>query len=68
MNLAKFNQKYEAILHSDLSGEEKDKQLSKLMTEMESEFNIPSIRNEEWEKKTRAVIALYRKVSRTRGL
>ena len=63
-----FNEIYESILHSDLTNKEKNRQFARLMTDMEREFNIPIIRNLEWEKKNRAVVALYRKISMSRTL
>ena len=63
-----FNEIYESILHSDLSAKEKNRQFARLMTDMEREFNIPIIRNLEWEKKNKAVVALYRKISMSRTL
>lgn len=46
----------------------KDKKLSTLMDILEREFNIPMLRTEEYEKQNRAVIALYRKIARSRSL
>lgn len=42
--------------------------LSELMTEMESEYKIPMIRTEDCETANKAVIALYRKISKSRSL
>ncbi|SET48751.1 hypothetical protein SAMN05421676_10573 [Salinibacillus kushneri] len=61
-----FNHEYEKVLHSGLSNNEKDKQYSDLMTEMEHAFKIPMLGNQEWEKENRKVIALYRKISKSR--
>jgi len=66
--LAEINAEYERILHSDKSNEQKDKALAHLMTTMEGEFKIPSLRDESFEKKHRTVIALYRKLSQSRTL
>lgn len=63
-----FNQIYENIMHSDASQEEKDRQLARLMTELEKVFNIPVLRDPEWEKENKAVVALYRKVSMSRAI
>lgn len=63
-----FNQIYENIMHSDASQEEKDRQLARLMTELEKVFNIPVLRDPEWEKENKAVVALYKKVSMSRAI
>lgn len=63
-----FNNEYEKILHSGLSEDEKTMQYSSLMTDMEHEFKIPALRDKEWEKENRAIIALYRKISMSRKL
>lgn len=63
-----FNQIYESILHSDVSEKEKARKFARLMTDMEKEFKIPVLRNIEWEKQNKAVVALYRKVSMSRVL
>ncbi|QGQ45694.1 hypothetical protein [Metabacillus sediminilitoris] len=60
-NLADLNSQYETILHLNISDNEKDKKLAFLMDYMEKHFNIPTLRNVEWEKENKAVIALYRK-------
>jgi len=67
MDLKKINSRYEEIIHSDRPEEIKTNQLSMLMTYMEGHFSIPMLRNEEWESKNRKVIALYRKISRSRS-
>lgn len=66
--LSEINKEYESIMHSDMNQELKDKKLSSLMDILEKKFNIPMIRDEEYEKRNRAVIALYRKIARSRSL
>lgn len=44
----------------------KDESLSILMTEMENEFNIPGINDEDYNKCNKAVITLYREISNAR--
>lgn len=63
-----YNQIYENIMFSDESREEKDRQLARLMSELERQYNIPIVRDPEWEKKNKAVVSLYRKVSLSRVL
>lgn len=53
-------------MHGDLSAEEKSRRFAKLMTKMEREFDIPILRNVEWERKNKAVVSLYRKISMSR--
>ncbi|KAB7704246.1 hypothetical protein F9802_18335 [Bacillus aerolatus] len=68
MTLAEYNQRYETILHGNFSNGDKAKMLASLMTELEQEFEIPTLRNEAWEAENKAVIALYKKVSMSRTL
>ncbi|UOQ95105.1 hypothetical protein MUO14_09325 [Halobacillus shinanisalinarum] len=68
MLLLKFNQAYEAIIYSDLLAYEKDRRLDDLMNDMEEAYNIPAMRKNEGEEKNRAVIALYRKISKSKEL
>ena len=42
--------------------------LMELMTEMEREYHIPMIRNEDWEIKNKPVITLYRKINLNNNL
>lgn len=63
-----INEKYERILHSEMSNRQKSREYAKLMTEMEKEFNIPVLKNEEWERENKAVVTLYRKISISRAL
>lgn len=67
MDLKEINNRYEEIIHSDSPVEIKTNQLSMLMTYMEGEFSIPMLRNPEWESNNRKIIALYRKISRSRS-
>lgn len=66
MGLKEINQEYENIIHSNLSNDEKSQKLARLMTQMEGQFSIPMLKNQEWENQNRKVIALYRKISRSR--
>ncbi len=66
MELKEFNQEYENIMHSNFSNDEKVHKLANLMTQMEGRFSIPMLKNQEWENENRKVIALYRKISRSR--
>lgn len=65
--LSVLNDEYENILHSDLPEKEKNRKYAELMTEMEHNFKIPMLRDFEWERENRAVIALYRKISLSRN-
>lgn len=66
MRLSEFNERYEEILHSNAKQAIKNKQLANLMTDMEYEFNIPALRDAEWEKENKPIIELYRKISNSR--
>lgn len=63
-----YNRIYENIMFSDESREEKDRQLARLMSELERQYKIPIVRDPEWEKQNKPVVALYRKVSMSRSL
>lgn len=67
MNLKEFNDEYENIMNADITESERFKKLADLMAKMERHYNIP-LRNEQWEKKHRKVMALYRKMSMSRDL
>lgn len=64
--LKDYHADYERIM-VQLEGEERDKAIAELMSEMEKAFRIPMIRNQEWEQENRKVIALYRKLSMSRS-
>ncbi|MBL5772724.1 hypothetical protein [Heyndrickxia sporothermodurans] len=66
MDLKEINQEYENIMHSNHSDDKKAQLLAQLMTQMERQFSIPMLKNQEWENQNRKVIALYRKISRSR--
>lgn len=66
MTLSEINREYEMIMNSNEPQHIKTMKLSSLMTDMEGFFSIPMLKNEEWENENRKVIALYRKISRSR--
>jgi hypothetical protein len=68
MTLAEFNKRYEDIIHSDSKEPMRSQRLTDLMTEMECEYKIPMIRTEAWEIQNKAVIVMYRKISKSREL
>lgn len=68
MDLKEINERYEKIILSNTPQDEKDKQLAGLMSEIETDFNIPMLRRPEWERENRSVIALYRKIANSRKL
>ena len=65
-SLLDYQREYERIIYADQP--RKGILLTGLMTEMEKQFKIPTIRNEEWERENRKVRAMYRKLSITRTL
>lgn len=67
-SLKYFNNQYEKVLHSELSDEQKSREYASLMTEMEQVYNIPILKDLEWEKENKPVIAMYRKLSKSRKL
>jgi hypothetical protein len=66
VTLSDINKRYEDIMFSNDSQQVKTTKLSNLMTEMEELFSIPMLRDDEWESENRKVIALYRKISKSR--
>jgi len=67
MKLTDIQKEYEEILQSDDTNEVKAMKLANLMTVMEGVYKIPMLKNAEWEKENKAVIAMYRKLSRSRN-
>ena len=68
MNLKRYNDRYEEILHAaEISTENREQLLAQLMTDLEKEYAIPMIRNTEWESNNKSLIALYRKISLSRS-
>lgn len=47
---------------------QKDVRIAELMTIMERRYNIPMLRNEQWEKDNSYVISVYRTISNMRKL
>lgn len=66
MSIPEIHQQYLEILSSDKSEIEQDEALAGLMTDMEREFSIPVLLNEEWETSNKAVSALYQMISNSR--
>lgn len=66
MELPEIQEEYEKILHSDEPEYVKSMKYVNLMTVMEGVYKIPMLKNVEWEKENKAVIAMYRKISRSR--
>ncbi|WP_088834372.1 hypothetical protein [Paenibacillus tyrfis] len=65
--LLPFIVEFEKVLKSsNLSDEEHDLQLSKIMTEMERKFGVPSLNNEHFNRTFPECIELYRKISDAR--
>lgn len=52
----------------NLNADQKAKKLAEMMTDMEGEYQIPMIRNPEWEAKNPDVIKTYRQISDMREL
>ena len=67
MTLNEYDQRYETIMSLHITPIERDKMLSNLMIELEAAFEIPTIKNENWEKEYADVHSLYFKVSSSRS-
>jgi len=67
MTIKEYEQRFRTILNLNNPSIDRDKMLSALMSEMEHTFQIPMIKNEDWEKENHEVYSLYRKVSESRS-
>lgn len=65
--IEQFKAQYDAIM-SDRPGRQRDLRLAALMTAMERQCRIPTLKNDEWEASNPEVIDLYREVSQARAL
>jgi hypothetical protein len=63
-----FKKAIEINKNPHLTQDQKDKRLSELMTDMERVYNIPMLRNEQWERDNGYVISIYREISNMRNL
>lgn len=66
--LAEFHREYERIISNIPKGEKQDRVLARLMDRIAKECSIPLRQDLHWEQEHRAVIALYRIVSRSRSM
>lgn len=67
MDLKAFEQEYGLIMDSKLTNSQRNYKLGRLMTQMEIEFDIPSIEDKAWNAANREVIELYRTISNSRA-
>lgn len=67
MSLSKFQCKYNNIMKSDLSINDKDHELANLMTDMERQYNIPLINDKNWNNEHKKIIKLYRIIGNSRN-
>lgn len=65
-SLTEINREYENIMAAGLKPHDRAVKLAELMTDMEGRFRIPMLKNPEWEKENKKVIAMYRKISISR--
>lgn len=65
--IEQFKARYDDIMAGE-DGAMRDYRLAALMTDMEGAFNVPTLKNDEWESANPAVAELYREVSKARGL
>jgi hypothetical protein len=68
MSIELYEQCYENIIHSDLTDRQNDLKLAELMTDMESTFSIPMIKDESWNEGHEAVVELFNRISNSRKL
>lgn len=66
-NLSKFERKYNNIMESDLDQNDKDHKLAALMTDMERQYNIPLLNDENWNNEHKEIIKLYRIIGNSRN-
>lgn len=64
--LAQIYSQYEEIIHSPLSEYELNRQLLRLLADMETHFHILSIHSGTREPRHRSIYALYRMISNSR--
>lgn len=65
--IEQFKARYDDIMAGE-AGAMRDYRLAALMTDMEGAFNVPTLKDEQWESANPAVADLYREVSHARGL
>lgn len=53
---------------NSMNQDQKDLRLAQLMTAMERKYEIPMLRNEQWERDNPFVIRIYREISNMRSL
>ncbi|PGT78175.1 hypothetical protein [Bacillus sp. AFS040349] len=66
--LSQINNDYEEIIHGAAKEPYRSRKLADLMDEMEGTYKVPATRNEEWERRNKSIIAMYRKISLSRSL
>lgn len=64
--LEKIENKYNEIMNCSFSTQQKNVQLSELMTFMENVYKIPMLNDDEFNKKNEDVINLYTTISNSR--
>lgn len=65
-NLQQFNERFKRIMVTTDSDSQKDLDLARLMTDMETVFQIPMMANSAYKKNNPEVMSLYRRVSMSR--
>ena len=58
----------EIIRNKNLDGQQKDEKLAALMTELEGEYNIPLLKNPQWEDENPKLYKAYKAISDMREL
>lgn len=68
MTLKHYSKRYEVIVQGNLPKYRKDLAIASLISDMESNLNIPMHKNLEWEQENSEVIELYNKIASSRKL
>ncbi|MBP3037952.1 hypothetical protein J9303_00325 [Bacillaceae bacterium Marseille-Q3522] len=63
-----YQTRLKAILKSKLSQAQKDRRLASLMSDLETGYSIPMLRNEKFEAENPFVMMLYKTVSEARSI
>lgn len=65
--IEQFKARYDDIMSGE-AGAMRDYRLAALMTDMDGAFNVPTLKDEQWESANPAVAEFYREVSQACGL
>jgi|GEM_PF-1286151 len=66
--MLQYTNRLKEIIHSNAPQFIKDRRLANLMTDLEQAYNIPTLRDQEFEKENPFVMQLYRTISEARDI